>query len=548
MRTRAIGAVFAAASGAVALLAQTAAADTYPRQPGVDALHYVFNLAVSDTSDEVAGETTVTLRFTAPGVTQVFLDLVSPEAGKGMTVTSVADGARPLQHTHAANRLAIRLATAPAERDELRVTVAYKGIPAAGLRALVNMHGDRTIFSHNWPDQARHWLPVIDHPYDKAAGEFVVTAPAHYQVVANGVLVEEVDLAGGRRRTHWKQPAPIATWLYALGIARFATHHYAVVRGIPQQVWVFPQDRQSGYALFEDTGRRAFEYFSDWIGPYAYDKLAHVEAAGMTGGMEHATAIFYGEKGVSSGRGPVVHEVAHQWWGNAVTERDWDDVWLSEGFATYFTRLFTEHTQGRDAFVRALRADVAAIIQAQAEAPDQPVIHRNLADMDKVLNRLVYEKGGWVLHMLRGLAGPERFQAGMREYYRRYRHANASTDDFRRIMEEAAGQELSWFFDQWLKRPGIPKIAGQWQYDAATGRVTVAISQLQGGTPYRLPVQVGIVRSAGDMRLETVEISAADGRFSLNAGFEPQAVVLDPHTQVLMEASPLVRSSAGRHR
>ena len=113
----------------------------------------------------------------------------------------------------------------------------------------------------------------------------------------------------------------------------------------------------------------AFEFFSEWIGPYSYEKLAHVQAAGIGGGTEHASAIFYGEKGVASGRAPVVHEVAHQWWGNAVTEKDWDDVWLSEGFATYFTHLYTEQFSGRDAFVRNLRADIPTILTAQKPRP-----------------------------------------------------------------------------------------------------------------------------------------------------------------------------------
>ena len=132
-----------------------------------------------------------------------------------------------------------------------------------------------------------------------------------------------------------------------------------------------------------------------------------MQAAGLGGGTEHASAIFYGEKGVAAGRAPVVHEVAHQWWGNAVTEKDWDDVWLSEGFATYFTHLYTEQFEGRDAFVRGLRADIQTIVAAQKAAPDQPVIHRNLSDMSRVLNRLVYQKAGWVLHMLRGTIGTD---------------------------------------------------------------------------------------------------------------------------------------------
>jgi aminopeptidase N len=134
---------------------------------------------------------------------------------------------------------------------------------------------------------------------------------------------------------------PIASWLYALSAAPFSVHHAGAVHGIPLQTWVFPENRETGRALFEETTRGAMTFFVDRIGPYAHEKLANVQAAGLGGGVEYASAIFYGEKGVTGGRGPVVHEVAHQWWGNAVTEDDWDDIWLSEGFATYDAGSFT---------------------------------------------------------------------------------------------------------------------------------------------------------------------------------------------------------------
>jgi aminopeptidase N len=520
------------------LISAVSFADTYPRQPGVDAIHYVFRLSLDDSSDRIAGETTITLRL-ADSVREIGLDLTSASGGTGMAVTAVALGGRPVPFTHAADRLRIPLAsTSPGE--DVQVVVAYGGVPANGLRLIKNIHGDRAVFSENWPNRARQWLPTIDHPYDKATGEFIVTAPAHYQVVANGLLVEETDLAGGMRRTHWKQSVPIASWLYALGAARFSVHHYDVVRGIPQQVWVFPQDRDQGYSTFELTGLRAFEFFSDWIGPYSYEKLAHVEAAGMSGGTEHASAIFYGERGVTAGRAPVVHEVAHQWWGDSVTEKDWDDVWLSEGFATYFTHLYTERFNGRDPFVRGLRADIQTIVAAQREAPDQPIIHRNLADMSKVLNRLVYQKAGWVLHMLRGTIGTETFQAGIREYYRRYRNQNASTDDFRQVMEQAAGTSLSWFFDQWLKRPGMPSLRGQWRYDAAARQVQIDLAQVQSGDAYRLPLEIALV-SKGEPRIERVELTQATGRFTFAADAEPVAVTVDPNTWVLLQTVEFVK-------
>jgi aminopeptidase N len=293
--------------------------------------------------------------------------------------------------------------------------------------------------------------------------------------------------------------------------------------------------------IFEETGRRAFEYFSDRIGPYSYEKLAHVQAAGIGGGTEHASAIFYGEKGVAGGRAPVVHEVAHQWWGNAVTEKDWDDVWLSEGFATYFTHLYAEQFEGRDAFVRGLRADLQTILNAQKSMPDQPIIHRNLSDMRRVLNRLVYQKAGWVLHMLRGTVGTERFWTGIREYYRRYRDQNASTDDFRQVMEQAAGMPLSWFFEQWLTRPGMPSLRGSWRYDAGAKRVRIELAQAQTGAAYRLPIEFGIVDAGGRTRVERVELTAATGQFAFAAGAEPASVLLDPDTWLLLESAALVK-------
>jgi aminopeptidase N len=527
---------------ALTVLAISAAgfADTYPRQPGVDAIHYVFRLSLGDSSNRIAGEATITVRV-ADGVNEIALDLTSAVNGKGMTVSAVTLAGRAVAFTHAADRLRIPLASKAPAGEDIRVVVTYAGIPAEGLRLIENIHGERTIFSENWPNHARQWLPMIDHPYDKATGEFVVTAPAHYQVVANGLLVEESDLPGGMRRTHWKQSVPIASWLYALGVARFSVHHYDVVRGIPQQVWVFPQDREQGYQTFELTGRKAFEFFSDWIGPYSYEKLAHVEAAGMSGGTEHASSIFYGEKGVTVGRAPVVHEVAHQWFGDAVTEKDWDDVWLSEGFATYFTHLYNEQFGGRDAFVQGLRADVQTIINAQNEAPDQPVIHRNLADMSKVLNRFVYQKAGWVLHMLRGLVGTDTFWTGIREYYRRYRNLNASTDDFRQIMEQAAGRPLSWFFDQWLKRPDMPALRAEWRYDASAKQVRIEIAQIQKSDPYRLPLEIAIAGATGRPRVERVEMTQATGSFTFAADAAPASVTLDPDTWLLAQSVEIVK-------
>jgi aminopeptidase N len=178
---------------------------------------------------------------------------------------------------------------------------------------------------------------------------------------------------------------------------------------------------------------------------------------------------------------------------------------------------------------------------AQKAAPDQPIIHRNIADMSRVLNRLVYQKAGWVLHMLRGTIGTEAFWAGIREYYARYRNQNASTDDFRRVMEKASGSPLAWFFDQWLTRPGMPVLRGGWRYDAASRQVHVEIRQTQAGGSFRIPLEIAIGGGARGNRIEKVELTGPMGQFAFPADLEPASVTLDPNTWVLMQVEDFVK-------
>jgi aminopeptidase N len=508
-------------------------ADTYPRQPAIDVIHYRFGLTITEGSNAIVGEAQVIARLVTR-TPELALDLIGAAGDKGMTVERVTSDKGTVAFTHQSDRLRLPIPPAAQPGEEVTFSIAYRGTPALGLQFLKNLHGESVAFSENWPNRARHWLPMVDHPYDKATGEFIVTAPAQYQVVANGVLVEEVDLGNARRRTHWKQSVPIASWLYALGIARFDVHHAGSVLGVPLQTWVFPQDRGAGRELFEETSRQAIALFTNRVGPYPYEKLANVQAAGYAGGMENATVIFYGEKGVAAGRGPVVHEIAHQWFGNSVTERDWDDVWLSEGFATYFALLFTEHYRGRDAFVADLQRSRATVLGAERKTTDTPIVHRNLSDMEKVLNPFVYQKGGWVLHMLRGEIGTDTFWRGIQEYYRRYRDRNASTDDLRQVMESVSGKDLRWFFTQWLTRSGIPRVEHTWQYDAARKTIDVTLAQTHSGAPFRLRVDVAVLSSAG-RRVETIELDSAQRRVSIASDVPPISVVIDPDTWLLAE-------------
>jgi aminopeptidase N len=439
-----------------------------------------------------------------------------------------------------ADRLAITLDHPSTAGEVIELVVRYDGIPADGLEIKPNKYGDRTFYSDDWPNKAHQWLPTIDHIADKATMEMDVVAPAHYQVISNGRRVEQTDLPGGTRRTVWRESVPIAPWLYVLGVARFAVQAVGDFAGAPIETWVYAQDRDAGFYDFAVPTHDVLAFYSERIGPFAYEKLANVQSNASGGGMEAASAIMYSANSVTgtrSGRwrNVVIHEIAHQWFGDAVTESDWNDVWLSEGFATYFTLLFIEHAYGRDEFASGLRDSRKTVLEFYAKTPDYRVVHENLSDMAQVTNGMTYQKGSWVLHMLRQRMGDDRFWAGIRDYYARYKNANASTTDFRLAMERVSGLELSAFFKQWLYRGGVPRLEGTWQWDATAKQVVVELTQTQPGEPFQLPLDVGFTLAGGKRRVERADLTAHSARFTFASDQEPTAVDLDPNVRLLFD-------------
>jgi len=233
----------------------------------------------------------------------------------------------------------------------------------------------------------------------------------------------------------------------------------------------------------------------------------------------------------------IVHETAHQWFGDAVTEADWPDVWLSEGFATYLTHVYAENADGPEAMVAGMEADRREVIRFHSTEPEMAMVPVGIEDPNLMLNPNAYQKGAWLLHMLRRQMGEEAFWSGIRTFYQENRNGNASTDDFRRVMEEASGQDLAGFFQQWARRAGHPALEGAWYFDAGSGEVSVTIRQTQGGDgPFRFPLDLGMEAADGSfLRIETVQVTQTEQTFSFALDEPPEAVVLDPNTWLLFE-------------
>lgn len=517
--------------------------DTYPKNPDIDILHYAFDLSLSDGSDLIKATATIQIQFKVDGIHQLRLDFIRKSKeldGKGMLVTSVTSGGKPLEYTHESQVLWISVP--PSVDKEIRdIIIDYKGIPATGLIIGPNKYGDRTFFSDNWPNKARHWLPTVDHPYDKATCEFTVTAPRKYQVVSNGLKVEESSVGEDMHLTHWKQSVPISCWLYVLGVAEFAVQYVDTFEGKPIQTWVYKQDRDKGFYDFAVPTKLALAYFSDYVGPFVYEKLANIQSNSVGGGMEAASAILYhdqltGERDERL-RNVIIHEIAHQWFGNAVTEYDWDDVWLSEGLTTYFTLRFIQHAYGRDAFVEGLTKSRDQVFRLSENKEDYRIVHDNLSDMSKVTSGLTYQKGAWITHMLCNYIGEEAFHQGIRDYYHRFINSNATTTDLKRALEQASGKNLNEFFTQWLYQGGNIRLEGSWRYNKKDKRIVVELTQMQPQKyTFNMPLEIGISGKEGTPeQLEVIQLDKRKINVSIPSATAPTSVRLDPRTILLAQ-------------
>ncbi|MFN7947568.1 MAG: M1 family aminopeptidase [Blastocatellia bacterium] len=499
--------------------------DDYPRQAALNAIHYRLHLTLTENSEEIQAATEILFEFNRDGVREIALDL------DGLTVDQTTEAGREAKFTHRSGKLTIALAGSYKSGDRCLIGVKYHGRPTDGLIIRKNKFGDYAIFADNWPNRAHYWFPSIDHPYDKATAEFLVTAPARFDVVANGRLIETRSLQNGAKLTHWSESVPIPVYCMVVGATDFAVVSLGEAKtpGDEFQVsaWLFPKDRVAG----KDYGRavQMVEFYSDLVGPYAYEKLALVQSSTRFGGMENSSSIFFGEN--AFGEGTVAHEIAHQWFGDSVTESDWHHLWLSEGFATYFGHLFFERADGRDKFIKLMLADKESYVQAYGKDP-RPIYDPAITDLFRLLNANNYQKGGWVLHMLRHVMGDEKFFAGIRDYYRTYRDRNALTDDLRKVMEFHYGQPLDWFFRQWIYEPGWPVYDAVWKWDESAKELRLRVAQKQSPTIFRMPLDVEISTGNRSQR-EVIQVSEREQTFTFKLTAKPHSVTLDPDEWVL---------------
>jgi aminopeptidase N len=505
----------------MALSATSAFSQSY--NPTIDVQHYTFALQVNDENNKITGQAAITVDF-RQSADSFLLDLA------GMKVLAVKKDNKPVRFRQSADHLIIYTQCSPGR--QYTCDIRYEGIPTDGLIISNNKFGHRGFFGDNWPNRAHNWLPCVDHPSDKATVDFYITAPDHYTVVANGALQGEKPLPNHRKTTHWKESAPLSPKIMAVGIADFAVDHPGDVEGIPVYNYVYPENRDSGFHSYA-YALQILPFYIDHIGPYPFEKCGNVQSKTRFGGLENASAIFYYENSVTSPgiESLMAHEIAHQWFGDAATETEWQHLWLSEGFATYMTHCYLENKYGTDTLKKSMEKDRTQVISFEKKRLT-PIIDTSIkSDYMELLNPNSYQKGGWVLHMLRRKIGDSLFWKGISAYYAAYRNKNASSSDFETIMGVVSGQDLHIFFQQWLYTPGHPSIKLIWHYDTANSSLFITSTQLQP-TLYEFPLELSI-----DGVPYSMEIKDKTNQVRIPLVAEPTTIIPDPNINVLADFS-----------
>ena len=515
---------------------------------GFDIAHYRLEL---DLSRPASGEfaAIATLRGDlAAGADRVDLDFI------GLEVASVTMDGRAVEYGRGGSVLTVGPFEATAAAVEREIRVEYGGSPQNGLFFGEDRNGEPAVFADNWPNRARWWFPSNDHPLDKATARFEVLAPAGFEVIANGRLVETRPGAEGGTVWVWETDsgAPIPSYTMVVGMARFERRPLGAAGcglspAAPRpegeeeacaavSVWALAGDGDYGAERFS-RAPDMLDFYSDLIGPYPYEKLAHVESSTRFGGMENSSAIFYGRGAWEErrmGEGVIAHETAHQWFGDAVSPASWNHLWVSEGFASYFGPLYFEARDGTEAF-RALMSG-SREVAVGSDVVGQAIVDSSSNQLFDLLNRNNYQKGAWVLHMLRRHVGDEAFFRGIRDYYAGHLHGTALTRDVREAFERASGRELGWFFDQWVHGPGHPRLEVEWGPEAEDLVLSIRQAQPAEWPVFTLDLEFEVEGGAADGRRASVRVDSREATLRIPGAAEADGVRFDPDVSVLATA------------
>jgi len=517
----------------------------WSRDRKVDVQRIRLEVALDFRRKSIAGTATHSFTPILDGVEALELDCVD------LRVRRVTMRGRRLRFAHAEGVLSVRFPRPLRAGGKAEIAIEYSGTPRRGLYfcAPDEHHPGRLVeaWTQGQDQDARHWFPCFDYPNQKAATEVIATVPANMSALSNGRLLRRtVDRKRGTATFHWRQEIPHVTYLVTLVAGEFERFPLRG-GGVPMTVWAPPGRAADAKRACGGTARM-MRFFNRFTGiPYPYEKYDQVFVQDFIfGGMENTTATTLTDTALLDRRsfldatmdGLVAHELAHQWWGDLLTCRDWSHAWLNEGFATYFDALYKEHDLGRGEYLLQILSLRDNYLSEDGGHYRRAIVCKTYRDPVEVFDRHLYEKGALVLHMLRNLLGDDLFGRTIRLYARRHRGGTVETVDLRRAAEETTGRDLGGFFDQWVFRAGHPDLKASFAWDEKKKTATVTVKQVQGtddDTPsvFRMPLTISF--ALGGRRRHDLKVSLEEREHAFQAVLpsRPKWVTFDPGFRIL---------------
>lgn len=502
-----------------------------------DVIHYKLKLELDEAKKSVAGTATITFTPLGTSLDSIILD------AEQLTIQSVSLSGSRLEFLNDSHELTLYLPHSISLADTLTVAITYSCTPTKGLYFIQPDSTDPTRRHQIWTQgedmDNRYWIPCYDFPNDKATSEIIATVPEQYTLVSNGRLEKTAHKKEDRTRIfHWRQSLPHSSYLIML-----AAGEYEVLRepygDIPLEYYVYKQyapDAHRGLARTPSIMR----FLEERIGiSYPWEKYAQIFVNQFPlGGMENTSAVTLNEIYMFDARAAldftgddvIAHELAHQWWGDLVTCRDWTHLWLNEGFANYFGSLFKEQDKGRDEYQYEMMQQTKSILQTEEYRGRKPIVSGDSYTTN------VYMKGSWVLSMLRTTLGESDFWKALGLYIRRHSFGNADTHDLQEAVKDATGRDIDWFFDQWLYKAGHPELTVKTKWDDSRSILAISITQSQEQDSvtgvFRFPLDIECTTPQGKSS-RTVWITNQTEAVEFSLAGKPLMVIVDKGMKLL---------------
>lgn len=519
------------------------------RSRTIDQGHVKLDLKFDFEKQQFHGTATHTLKL-FQAASEIDLDAAGMKIEKVAARRTKGDPSTPVEvkFRHQSPKLTIELGKEHPADSELEITIDYLVTKPLHGAHFVEPDADepsqpRMVWTQSEPEYARYWYPCFDYPGDRLTSEIAATVPSKYVTLSNGVVDSKRDNGDGTTTWHWLQKTSHVPYLLSVVAGDFEILEQSW-DGIPVQSYV-PRGRLADAPRSFEKTPAMVAYFSQKIGHrYPWPKYAQicVDEYGW-GGMEHTSATTLNMSTLHDERAHldqssdslVSHELAHQWFGDLLTCKDWGELWLNESFATFFETVWTEHDLGWDQAAWDGQADAEAY-QSEDARYRRSIVNYRYNDPEVMFDRHTYPKGGRVLHMLRFELGDEMFWRAIRRYVEINQHRNVETANFRIAIEEATGRGMNWFFDQWLYKGGHPEFNVSWDYDTTAKQLQVTVKQTQkvdDTTPlFRSSVEIEIVTPDQNVT-RRVTVSKAEETFHFDVAQRPTRVVFDPKNWVL---------------